>query len=329
MIFDHHWFLQHQASLRLFANTLLGRYILCLDQTDIGNKRVEFILPNAILWRGEGKKYIADIRTHDKFAKRLYFGLYPLWKTFHIWDTVFANSVQPSWNLGFDTTGNLYPAAGGNSPVDGLVRRSGIDEAFATIRGGAGTSAIVDGSIGDTSTYIEATATTNQYSQLRRGIFCFATGAVIPAGSTINIAVLSFAGSGKDNGLGSPNFDIVEANPAATNTLVAADYVTLLTTVFGSITYAGFTTTSAYIDTTLDANGRGNIETGGSNITKFGTRLSWDTANSFTGVWSSGAFSYLTSGFADTVGTGTDPKLVVTFTLPVGSLGAALLASLL
>src|SRR5688572_20225406 len=144
MVFDEQWFKTHQRSLLWFANTRIGRWFFRINgnASSVGDNRIVGILPNAIFWKGKKRQqYHAEFRTHDKFAKRLYYGLKPIWSLLHLWDTIWANRVQPSWNVGFDTL-TVYPAAGANSPVDGRVYRGAVDETFGTIIAGAGSTAV-------------------------------------------------------------------------------------------------------------------------------------------------------------------------------------------
>lgn len=72
-----------------------------------------------------------------------------------------------------------------------------------------------------------------------------------------------------------------------------------------------------YNNFTLDANGIANVSLTG--ISKFWTRLNWDTDNSFGGTWSSNKSSYYNSYLADQTGTSNDPKLTITYTLPIAN----------
>ena len=139
-MFDKEWFLQNQKRLLWLANTFYGRNVFCINgkRSLVGDNKIIGILPNAIFWQ-EQDKYKVEIRTCNKFSRRLFYAYKPVWKVFHWFDINIANPFVPSLNLGFDTTGDLFPAAGANSPVDGRVFRSAVDEIFSTIRGGAGT----------------------------------------------------------------------------------------------------------------------------------------------------------------------------------------------
>lgn len=306
MIFDKTWFLKHQTLLKWFANTKYGKGLL-----GHGLDRVDLILPNAVV-RKNRTSYIAEFRTHDKYAKRLYYEFKPIWKAFHWFDMNVANIYVPKLNLGFDSL-TAYPAAGSVEPVDGRAIRGSVDETFTTIRNGAGNSS-ADGNAIENYGSLTATTTSNQYSFMFRCIFCFDTSS-IGGGATINSATLSLFGTDKSNGLGSPTLDIVSSTPASTSTLASSDYGNLGTTVFSDIAYASFST-SAYNDFSLNASGLSNISK--TSISKFGTRTGWDTDNSFGGSWSSGAVTKLTGYMADQTGTSNDPKLTVTYTLPGG-----------
>lgn len=307
-MFNKEWFLKHQKILLWFANTFIGKRVLRHDLD-----KVDAILPNAVFTR-EGKKITAEFRTHNKYSKRLYYAFKPLWHLFHLWDMAW----YPKCNLGFDSL-TKYPDANPESTsVDGHVRRSVASETFGTIRAGAGTNSS-DTETEATIARLVASSTSNQYSQMRRAIFLFDTSA-LTAEATISAATLSLYGSAKSNGLGSPTLDIVSSTPVSSTALVNADYAQLGTTVFSDIAYASFST-SAYNDMALNASGLAAISK--TSISKFGTRIGWDTDNSFGGVWASTADTYFQAYFADQAGTTNDPKLVVTYTLP--SLGVIII----
>lgn len=300
-MFSKQWFNSHQAILLRFANTWLGKKILRIDSKE----KLIGILPNAIFWR-KGKKYVAEFRTHDKYAKRLFYSFKPLWYLFHLWDMVW----YPKFNLGFDTFGPVYPAAGANSPVDGEVNVIGKDEAFATLRAESGSAAgptAAQSNIG-----IRSSTTSNQFSQMYRFVSLFDT-STLTSNASISDAVYSVYGNGKANNLGSLNLAMIASNPANTNNLVAGDFGTCVLTrqADTDITYAGFSTTG-YNNFTLNATGRGNISKTG--ITKFGAAIANDVDNSAP-AWISNVLTDLIVETADNAGTTVDPKLVVTYTL--------------
>ena len=308
--FGRPWFLKHQALLKWLANTKYGKGVLGhnLDGVDL-------ILPNAVFKR-HGGQIVGEFRTHDKYAKRLFYEYNAIWKTFHWFDMNVANIYVPKFNLGFDTTGDLFPAAGNNSPIDGYVERAGVDEIFSTIRAGAGTATNTTGT-DEVSCWLQSSTTSSQYQSIRRGIYLYDTSG-IGAGATVDAAVISFVSNAKANSLGSPDFHVVASTPAANDALANSDYGQTGTTSFGNITYASWDAGgSTYNDITMDANGEGNIDVSG--ISKFGSRTSWDQSGTFGGSWSSNTFSRFNSYYADETGTSKDPKLVVTFTPASGA----------
>ena len=211
------------------------------------------------------------------------------------------------------TTTTVFPDAGtGGTTVDGWARMDGVDQSYATIIAGAGNSSLATLAT-STFTNLNATSTSNQYTDNRRSIFTFDTSS-ISALDNIDDATLSLEGTAQQNGLGEPDLHVVSASPAADNNLANGDYATLGSTSFGSVAYGSYST-SGYNDITLNASGEANINAGG--ITRFGTKDSWDVAGSFGGSWSSGQVSNFTGKFADTSGTSSDPKLVVNHSEPV------------
>ena len=103
MIFDKEWFRKHQKGLLWLLNTPIVkawfRWVMCIDQ----NQRVDRIDPNGLFWKKENGKVGFDLRTHNKYSKRLYYGFYPLWALFHVFDMEIANKWIPVANLGFDS----------------------------------------------------------------------------------------------------------------------------------------------------------------------------------------------------------------------------------
>lgn len=191
--------------------------------------------------------------------------------------------------------------------VDGHVSRAAVDETFSTIRSGAGTAVQDDQAF--LLSYIRASNVSNQYGSLYRSFILFDTSS-LTAGATISSVVLSVVGQLKDSGLGSPNLHVAGATTASNTALATGDFANRGTTSFGNVTYASFST-SGYNDITLDANGIANVSKTG--VSKFSLQLSWDILNSFTGSWSSFATAYFQMLGAETSGTTSDPKLVVTY----------------
>lgn len=209
-----------------------------------------------------------------------------------------------------------YPDANvETTTVDGIVRRNAVDETWATIQAGAGTSASPS-TTADKDAFLQASEVTNQYQELRRGIYLFDTSSISSSANIISTA-FSLYGTNKWNGLGAPTLVVVSSTPASNTDLVTGDFAQLGTTTLGSIAYASYSTT-AYNDISIL---KSSLTVGG--ITKLGTRLEWDRSGSFTGVWKSnatGGYSGFRPAFADDTGIDTDPKLIVTWTYNKGSL---------
>lgn len=251
-----------------------------------------------------------DFRCHPKFAKRVYFAFKPIWWAAHYWDEFFADQLVPQLSFGFSTLTAFPDPNPETSTVDGLAARVTAAETWATKIAGAGIQA------NDTSTQewmfeITAGAASN-WVGLNRFIFLFDT-SVITAGGTISATVMSILGFSKQDGLAvTPNIDVYTSTPASNTAVVAADYTQLgSTSQTGSpITYAGWNA-AAYNDFTFNATGLGNVSK--TSISKFGVRnANYDVA-AVAPTFSSNGDSRLGGNTADFAGTGSDPKLVVTY----------------
>ena len=104
------------------------------------------------------------------------------------------------------------------------------------------------------------------------------------------------------------------STPSSNTNLVTSDFPNIGRTSFGSITYANFPASNAYGDITI--NSTGLVAISKTSITKYGLSFDWDLYNSFTGSWNSTGASSFTINSAESGGVSTDPKLVVTYTLP-------------
>jgi hypothetical protein len=194
--------------------------------------------------------------------------------------------------------------------VDGYISRGGVNETFATIRGGAGTAS--DDSIGGAAGVprITATSTTNQYSLLTRGVFLFDTSPLSDT-ATISSGTFSLNSAAKADGL-TQSIGITSSNPASNTALANADYAVAN---FGSTKFAtdktiASITVNQYEDYDLNASGIAAISLVG--ITKFASRFASDIDNSAP-TWVSVGDSFVTPVMADSPSN--KPKLVVNFTV--------------
>lgn len=318
VVFSEAWFSAHQRTLltllRLPGIGRWFRWVLCIRPHDVGYRQeIVALAPNSYTVANEDGTRTTDFRTHTKYAKRLYHAFRPIWWTLHAWDTAIANPLVPALNAGFDTL-TVYPDPNPETTsVDGVVRRQGVDESFASIRGGSGNS-VDDTSAGLEFVRLACSATSNQFSALYRSILLFDT-ASLTAGAVISSAVLSLYGTFKnDPASWSPSIDIYSSAPASNTALANADYGTLGTTSYTSapISYASWA--SSYNDFTLNATGIAAIAKTG--VSKFGARESTYDAGNTAPTWSSGATMTMEGYFADQTGSSNDPKLVVTYTVP-------------
>src|SRR5438046_354201 len=121
-LFSKEWFIKYQKILLWFLNTPLiniwFRWLLRIhgDRSSVGKEKISRILPNAIFWNEQLASGNFEIRTHNKFAKRLYYGLKPVWYVLHFLDWLFLDRFllpyNPRYSFGFTNFGPIYPDAG-------------------------------------------------------------------------------------------------------------------------------------------------------------------------------------------------------------------------
>jgi len=329
IVFGKKWFEKHQSKLLWLLNTpvvkIWFRWIMRIRRYDCPmSETINRIEPNSFSY---GAKFITedkieiktDFRTHDKFAKRLYFAFKPLWHIIHFWDMTFANQISQQLNFGFDTL-TAYPDPHPESAtVDGITQRSVANpgEVWATHKAGAGTISEDTNGI-DVFVQFRGATTLNQWIQLYRSMFLFDTSA-LPDDASISATVLSIAGQNKaDPTSNAPTLNIYTTTPASNTGLVAADFSQYGTTkqCDSDVTYAGWQTGATYNAFTFNATGIGNVSLTG--ISKFGCREATYDVGSSTPTWGANAETFFACYFADTAGTTSDPKLVVTYTVAVG-----------
>lgn len=209
----------------------------------------------------------------------------------------------------------VFPdASSGSTTVDGYVRRGGSNEAWSTIRAGAGqtTNTTSTGS-SDYWAQLSASSTSNLFNALVRGFATFDTSA-LGSSATISSAILSLWGFDKRSAMGVTSVHVAGATMSSNNNLATADFANVARTSFGSLTISGMSTT-AYNDITLNSSGITNISKTG--ITNFSTQLDVDINNT-TPTWVSFDSTYVAFRFADQTGTTNDPKLTITYTTSAG-----------
>lgn len=311
-VFSKDWFELHQKKLLWLSNSWVGRRLLKIhgNRSSVGKSQITKITPNSISW-SEGYEQKTEFRTHDKFAKRLYYGLKPLWFVLHGWDFVFG-SVARQLDFGFSTL-TAYPDPHPESTtVDGRAGVSGIDSTLAGIRNGSGN----DASDNDTGNYLaqlSSNATTDHYNSSYLSIYTFDT-AAIPDIDTVTNVDFSLWGAVKQQALGAPALYITYPGsaPGSATAIAALDYdrAAVQTPTYGTLAYADFDATdSTYTNITLNADGKSAINKTG--VTPFAAQLSW-MYNTTNLTWTANAASRFFAYYADQTGTSNDPKLVVT-----------------
>ena len=354
MVFSKEWFKKHNKTLCWFANAPIIKYwfrwLLRIHKDIPWNEKIEEIMPNAFTY---GKKLVlvdcvklkngeevfnhskklhrklknkgllvkrlryqqtTDFRTHEKFGKRLYYGLKPLWYLLHFWD--WSTSIQPALNCGFDTL-TVYPDAGtGNTTVDGMVGRSSGLSQWSYLRDSDGTE------YDSTTTATDGVRITqgNSYDYwtgIKRSIFTLDT-SLLTSSATISNSIFTIRCIGKTNSLNADMaIDIFTSSPNANNALQNSDYgqIGTISQTGSPISYASIQT-GAYNDLTFNATGIGNISKTG--ITKLGLReANYDAKNIEPTPGSPNSYFSIMFYYADQSGTTYDPKLVVTYSLPV------------
>ena len=318
VVFSREWFDQHQRALLWLLNApILGRWfrwVLCIRRHDVGyRRRIARLYPHAYEVTNRDGSRTLDVRTHAKYAKRLYYAFRPFWWTLHAWDALIANPFVPALNAGFDTL-TAYPDPDPETTtIDGTIGRvdAVTGESWASLIGGAGNTA--DNPFASSVSINASSDGADLWKRFGRSVYLFDTSPI--AGGTVTAAVLSIYGKGKSDNRGiTPDVDIYTASPASNTALATSDYGNVgATSQTGSpITYASWST-SAYNDFTLDATGIGNVATAG--ISKFSKRNASYDAAGVAPTWAFGDETAVVEGyFADEAGTSTDPKLVVTYT---------------
>ncbi len=318
------WFNWFQPLLLEMAETYYGRDLLCIP-TDL--PQLDLITPNMVRSRVAESLWITEFRNHSKYAKVIRHR----WKEFqeyqrHLEDREYAKVVRQAALLGVPviaggTDSCFFPDPNPEvNTVDGRVVRqlgAGPTEAWATIIAGAGTSAR-DDEHDEIILQVQASATTDEYRGVHRGIFLFDTSS-IPDEDVISNVVFSLNIEFVRNGLLGEDSDnskmvLVSSDPASNTALVAADYGELGSVDFGRSVKQADLVDENYADTTLNASGIANVDKTG--ISKFGVMYGWDFDaldphdNGIT--WASGALNTIDVHTSEHSGTGKDPKLCVT-----------------
>lgn len=308
--FDAAWFTKHQgillAILALPVAGKLARWMLRIRRCDVGYAgRIVEIGPHYYIVDCGGEMRTADIRTHPKYAKRVYYSLAPLWWALHSWDWLIADRLVPRLSFGLATL-TMHPNPGTSGVADAIYTRgAGAGESWATI-----TTSNATNFEAANIAVIQAHATTDLWQALTRSIFRLDTAVV--GGHPVVSATFSIFGSIKADGLvATPDVNLYEAPGGSYPSFFFTDFPLFGTTEFSTaITYAGFST-SGYNNFVLNASGLAGIVYG---IFHLGLRNANYDVSGTPPPWVASQQSGMAALMADQAGTTQDPKLVVTFT---------------
>lgn len=206
---------------------------------------------------------------------------------------------------------------GDAAPVDGLVGRIGVTEAWSTIVNGSGNDALADSVLAGGAYGSQLLGSAGAWNRIRRGIFGFDTSS-LTAGITLTAGsnTLRFMGSGSapDNA-GSSSIVIDRCVPGNTAALASSDYNianwAVVEQTTSRISFASWST-SAYNTFTLNSTGEGNVNKTG--YSWFGQRNSHDFD-----VSEGGGSGGTNNGMNFIVDGSTNIQLIITYEVtPVG-----------
>jgi hypothetical protein len=363
MVFSKEWFEKHNKTLCWFANAPIIKYwfrwLLRINKDIPWNEKIDEIMPNAFTY---GKKLVlvdcvklkngeevfnhskklhrklknkgllvkrlrcqqtTDFRTHDKFSKRLYYGLKPLWYILHFMDWAMLDRCEELSKLSFGfSTLTQYPGTiSADNPVDGRVERSGVNESLGSIYTGAGVSYNYTEASGNALS-MQSSTTTNQYQKYGKSIYCYDTSS-IDDNATISAVDMFFYKISHVSNFGINDYVITSlATPASTSELQASDYNQVKTQAQDANTYmfgqnVAYYTNGQYNSCSAVTSSwlPGFSEINKTGITKFGMTYLNGWTNTTTGyTWRPNAESNLVIYFANQTGTTNDPKLIITYT---------------
>ena len=201
-------------------------------------------------------------------------------------------------------TGTFYPDPDPEvSSFDGSFETTGAD--WSTVIGKISADTMDDGGSTGWIIYEDYTTVWN----VARSIFLFDTSS-IGASNTISDATISIYATYKGV-VDGDNVSVVSSNPVSNTGSVLGDYSSLGNTSYSNVALNSISI-SAYNAFVLDSNGKANISLIG--VSKFGFKTGKDVTATAPAVT---AAEYLQASMAEQTGTSQDPKLVVTYTLPV------------
>lgn len=235
------------------------------------------------------------------------------------WEIDYATTTKDAFDKQTKTPSEylatfIFPVANAQTFYPSLAEqpsRQVTSETWSTIRGGAGTN-VDSGALSGTSYYspfLNATATTDQYSLYQIPVFPFDTSSITDT-DVISSATFSVVTASEFTGNGDLNINI----SGGVSTPAIGDYdstiSTYSTTFSTDKTISSFTSDNAtYNDFAFNASGIAGVSKTGTSV--FSMRFSIDINNSGTPTWSSSGQSGIQHRTVNATGTSQDPKLVV------------------
>lgn len=208
--------------------------------------------------------------------------------------------------LAATTTTDFYPS----TTVDGQLNREEATETATWQTLHDATSAPANDTATDVTIELRATANTDKWKQLIRGVFTFDTSSIGDT-DTINSATLSLYGKLDQGDSFSVSHNIVEATPDSSTALTSTDYDNFsTTTVFSTAKTQASLSEAAYNNYDLNSNGLLNINKSG--VSKFGVLIEADRQN-VPPTWVGDGDSNYHYHSSEATGTSNDPKLTVVY----------------
>ncbi len=307
-IFNQNWFKRHQKLLLWLLNASLTKPFIrkfflvrdCSLEEEIDEIGTSHYRVRTGLHDQRGVYYTDTVNSR---LLREFFN--PILWTLHNWDMKIANRFFPILNLGFDFTYNPNASA-----IDGRAATIISADTWANLRAAAGTTHTdLNDFIG-----IYAGATLNTWVRLYRMFMLFDT-RKLPTQAVISAANIQLDSNAADCDPDTfvDSVGISASSPASNTALADADYGNISNTAFcdSPISQATLHTVDGYQTYVLNSSGRANITKAG--ISKFAVRYTSDITNTQP-TWA--ALSPAVGYVVQNSGTGTPPKLVITFTNP-------------
>jgi hypothetical protein len=320
VVFSRAWFKHHQRSLVGLLNAPGVGYAM-REVLGIGfhGCNIMRITPYEVTARTGERKFSTEFHIDRAFGVRMHQRFRSVWDLCHWFDEHIANPYVPALNLGFDTLTARPQPDPESETVDGYfaVSNGPSGVTYSAIRGGAAAVTAFPSAQNGVGVRLEASGTASGWRFLNRSAFVFNTSS-IGAGKIVTDATLSIYTDGvTGTNIGNSTGVNIYGMATASNTdLVSGDWASFGSTAFSDgIPYSSWS--GGYRPFALNASGISALNLTG--LSKFSAMESGYDGPNNTPPWSSLVGISYQMYFADdtTAENGKDPKLVVTYTVPV------------